>query len=568
MQDGLAQAVLASESGRLFADRARLVAPSFAITDRNALAVAQVCQRLDGIPLAIELAAARLNMLSAAQIAARLDHRFRLLIGGRRTAVRRQQTLEATVDWSYDLLSGPERALVRRLSVFAGGWPLEAAEAVAGDADSGGQDVLDLLGHLVTKSMVLVEEPSDEAEVVRYRFLQTIRQYAEQKLIDAGEADHGRTRHRDWYLNLAEQAVDGMVGANQKAWWQCLEREHDNLRAALAWSAADPDGTPQLLRLAGSLGAFWQARGYAREGIAWLELALARNGGPPTAARARALNWRGQLEIINGNAAAGRRFLERSIADARAVGDNRVLSVALRYLGFATGRSEERATARRLFEEAVAVSRAGGWQREIAWNLSLLGRTLALAGELEAAEELLQEGLAIGRLSGDSTAVVVAMEHLGLVYGRRGEFARARQILREAAALGQAVDVKYLAAGAHLMLGDLGMAEQDWDAAERDYRAALEAARLGATRGLMAPVGRRFAGLSQARGDHHRAVRLLSAFASITDPWDSAIYFDAVASEHEILATARKALGDNEFAGAAAAGKSLTLEQAVADALR
>ena len=155
-----------------------------------------------------------------------------------------------------------------------------------------------------------------------------------------------------------------------------------------------------------------------------------------------------------------------------------------------------------------------------------------------------------------------------MVYGRRGDFAQARQILREAAALGQALDVKYLAAGAHLMLGDLGMAEQDWDAAERDYRVALEAARLGATRGLMAPVGRRVAGLCQARGDHLRAVRLLSTFASITDPWDAAIYFDAVASEDEILATARKALGDNEFAGAAAAGKSLTLEQAVADALR
>src|SRR5439155_16676283 len=143
---------------------------------------------------------------------------------------------------------------------------------------------------LVTKSMVLVEEPADEAEVVRYRLLETIRQYAEQKLIETCEAEHVRTRHRDWYLNLAEQAVDGMVGANQKAWWQHLEREHDNLRAALAWSGADPAGAPDLLRLAGSLGACWQARGYAREGIAWLEMALVRNGGPPSAARPPARN--------------------------------------------------------------------------------------------------------------------------------------------------------------------------------------------------------------------------------------------------------------------------------------
>src|SRR6266852_5098656 len=163
--DIVEQAVLASESGRLFADRARLVVPTFAITARNARAVAQVCQRLDGIPLAIELAAARLTALSVEQIAVRLDQRFRLLIGGLRTAVRRQHTLEATIDWSYELLSEAERSLVRRLAVFAGGWSLEAAEAVVGDPeDPGDQDVLELLSHLVAKSMVVVEAPPDDAD--------------------------------------------------------------------------------------------------------------------------------------------------------------------------------------------------------------------------------------------------------------------------------------------------------------------------------------------------------------------------------------------------------------------
>jgi predicted ATPase len=176
----------------------------------NADAVAQVCHRLDGMPLSIELAAARLNMLSIDQIAARLDHSFRLLTGGNRTAVRRQQTLRATIDWSYQLLSERERSLVRKLAVFAGGWCLEAAEALGAEAAQPEEDVFELLGHMVAKSMVVVDEPRETSPtMVRYRFLETIRQYLEEKLVEAGEADLARTRHRDWYLNFAEQAMAG-----------------------------------------------------------------------------------------------------------------------------------------------------------------------------------------------------------------------------------------------------------------------------------------------------------------------------------------------------------------------
>ena len=219
----LVEQVLASESGQLFLDRARLVTASFGITAENAPAVAQICQRLDGIPLAIELAAARLSMLSVEQIAARLDQRFRLLTGGNRTAVRRQQTLQATIDWSYQLLLEEERRLVCRLAVFAGGWCLEAAEAVGAVSVvvRPQEDVFELLSRLVAKSMVLVEEPGDnKLGAVRYRFLETIRQYAEEKLVQAGEAAEAlRRRHRDWYLDLAEQAVDGMEGPIRSCGW-------------------------------------------------------------------------------------------------------------------------------------------------------------------------------------------------------------------------------------------------------------------------------------------------------------------------------------------------------------
>jgi predicted ATPase/transcriptional regulator with XRE-family HTH domain len=325
--------LVASEAVQLFVDRARLVVPSFAITEHNARAVAQVCQRLDGIPLAIELAAARLAMLSAEQIAARLDQRFRLLTGGSRTAMRRQQTLEAAIDWSYQLLSEDERTLLRRLAVFAGGWSLEAAEALGSDLVRPQADVFELLSRLVGKSMVLVESTDDEPSVMRYRFLETIRQYAEQKLVEAGEAEAARERHRDSSLLLAEQAMAGMESAEQKRWWAQLELERDNLRLALGWSAADPSRSEELVRLAGLLGRFWMVQGFAREGIGWLEVALAATDGTQSAARAQALNWLGVLETDNNHVGRARLLLEESIAQGRAVGDQRLLSLALRHLG-------------------------------------------------------------------------------------------------------------------------------------------------------------------------------------------------------------------------------------------
>jgi predicted ATPase/DNA-binding XRE family transcriptional regulator len=215
---GLVEEVGGSESGRLFLERARLVAPSFTITTQNAHAVAEVCHRLDGMPLSIELAAARLSMLSIEQIGAHLDQSFRLLTGGNRTAVRRQQTIRATIDWSYQLLSDRERNLVRRLAVFAGGWCLEAPEALGADAAQPEEDVFEVLSHLVAKSMVQVDTPPEtRPTAVRYRLLETIRQYAEEKLVEAGEANLVRARHRDWFMSFAERAMEEMGRSRSKA---------------------------------------------------------------------------------------------------------------------------------------------------------------------------------------------------------------------------------------------------------------------------------------------------------------------------------------------------------------
>jgi predicted ATPase/DNA-binding SARP family transcriptional activator len=285
------------EAARLFIERATFSRPTFTVTDRDAPIVAQVCHRLDGIPLAIELAAARVKVLSIDQIAHRLDNCFQLLTGGNRTALPRHQTLRATMDWSYGLLSETEQMLLRRLSVFAGGWTLSAAEAVCADtlppaphlrgelsSVNGGlrgvrvpgirpDEILDLLTQLVDKSLVLAEEQDKEA---RYRLLETVRQYGREKLIEAGEVEVVSKRHLDWYLSLAERSEPELRRPNQIVWFKRLEVERDNLRAALAWSL-ESEEVEAGLRLAGALRWFWFVRGCMSEGREWLEGMLSRS---------------------------------------------------------------------------------------------------------------------------------------------------------------------------------------------------------------------------------------------------------------------------------------------------
>jgi predicted ATPase len=250
------------ESARLFLERVVAVKPSFALTEQNAPSVAQICYRLDGIPLAIELAAARVNVLPVEEIANRLDDCFRLLSAGSRTAMPRHRTLHATMDWSHELLPEEEQILFRRLSVFAGGFTLDAAEAVCAGEDLERDAVLDLLSHLVDKSLVMAREESGEA---RYRLLETIRQYGREKLSESGEAELFRERHAGYYLALAEEAEPELSGDRQGEWLQRLEAEHDNFRAALGFSLEGGDARLGL-RLAGVLGGFWYKRGYLREG--------------------------------------------------------------------------------------------------------------------------------------------------------------------------------------------------------------------------------------------------------------------------------------------------------------
>jgi predicted ATPase len=587
-QEASVASLIQYEAVQLFLERARAVLPSFNLTEANAPGVARICRRLDGIPLAIELAAARIRGLTVDQLAERLDDRFRLLTGGSRVALRRQQTLRATVDWSHDLLSEQERVVFRRLATFAGGWTLEAAEAVCGGdgarsgvlgAGEGGSDpsqpstpdpapstppdVLNLLLQLVDKSLVLVGEGP---ETGRYRLLETIRRYAEEKLLEAGEAAAVRQRHRDSYLGLAEQALPELDGHDQKRWGDRLEEEHDNLRAAVAWSAANPADSPKLLRLAAALGRFWIDYGHNREGIAWLARAVAPREVTPSVERARALIWLGNAEWIEGNLERARLLLEEGITLARTVGDRQLLPRALRGLGWVLGFLGDWAAARPLAEEALAVSREVGYKREIAYALSSVAMARVGEGAPEGIEPLLVESLAVARESGDVNVTCGALFGLSWVSHRRGELSRARTLLDEALTLTRQADNRTEIYDALLWRGDLAAAEQDWAGAIDRYRQVLPLV-LDVARGLAPYALERYAAVCAAQGEYGRAARLLGA-ASIAPRYDfPVLLFYGSAVREEQVAAARLALGESEFSAAWAEGQAMTLEQAVAYAL-
>jgi predicted ATPase/class 3 adenylate cyclase/DNA-binding CsgD family transcriptional regulator len=416
------------EAVELFVDRARRVRPNFAVTDDTALAVAEICRRLDGVPLAIELAAARMRVLSPGEVAASLHDRFRVLVGGARTAVRRQQTLRASVDWSHALLTGPERMLFRRLAVFGGGFDLEAAEAVADGDGLHRHQILDQLTLLVDKSLVVAD---DTAGRMRYRLLETIRQYALEKLDESGEAATARGRHRDHYVALAAR-LDHAGQVDYASGIDAIEPDLDNLRAAFAWSCEDGD-IEAALRLASSLQPLWVARGREPEGVSWFDAALGRaahEGGVPDAVRARALADRALLGAWAG--AATFEGADEALAVARRLDDPELLARALCARGMLADYESD--AARALLDEATALARQTG-QR---WLLGeIFGfRTFPAAGDPREARALSEEGFAIATEIGDRSHA----RHLGawiayaqMVQGELGEsVARLRGVVDEA----------------------------------------------------------------------------------------------------------------------------------------
>jgi len=454
------------ESVRLFVDRAAANQPGFALTAANAPAVAQICARLDGIPLAIELAAARAKVLSVDEIAARLDDRFRLLTAGSRTAPSRHQTLRAALDWSYDLLADDERMLLRRLSVFAGGWTLPAAEAVCGGDGCEPSEILNVLTRLVDRSLVIVENL--EGRDTWYRLLETVRVYAREKLVAAGEDETVRRRHRDWYLQFAERAEHELQGPALESWLDRLEAEHDNIRAALDWCKTAEPNPEYGLRLGGAVAHFWEVRGYLTEGREWLESALTKGAEVLSTARVKALNGAGLLALIQGDFPRAVALGEESLNLSRKLGDKRGIASCLNILGLDACRLERYDRAARFGEESLELSREAGDRWGEAGARLTLGLVARGQGDFARAAALLEESVKQFRQLGDKWASTITLNNFGLVLREMGEYQRAQTVLEETLGLFRELGDRW---GIAFSLANLGIVA--WDRGEYDRAAKL-----------------------------------------------------------------------------------------------
>jgi predicted ATPase/class 3 adenylate cyclase/DNA-binding CsgD family transcriptional regulator len=464
---------LADEAIELFTDRARRVRPDFAVGDDNAAAVAEICRRLDGVPLAIELAAARVRALSLAEILEGLHDRFRLLTGGARTAMRRQQTLRASVDWSHALLTEPERVLLRRLAVFLGGFDLDAARAVAGDGDVERYQVLDLLTLLVDKSLVVAENSKGRT---RYRLLETVRQYALEKLAESGEADAIRSRHRDHYTGLAG-LLDAPAGPDYEQRIEQAETEIDNLRAAFGWSRENSD-IERALALASSLQPLWQARGRIREGLAWFDAALAdldaHHPGIAPAVRARALADRAMLAHWMG--AVSMDQAEQALAIAREVDDPALLARALIACAYIAAYTNNPEVVRGYFAEALGLARASDDRWRLSQMLAFQAGAAVAAGDPNAVRPPAEEGRDLAEAIGDRVDSRRCRWYLAAAQTFQGDLAGAAAQFGAVAAEAQAAHDGWLEVNSIAMHGAVLAFQGETGAARAMADAAVEAA--------------------------------------------------------------------------------------------
>ena len=574
-----AQSVSQSEAVALFADRAQSVQSSFTVTDGNASAVASVCSRLDGIPLAIELASARVRSLSVEQINTRLDQRFRLLTGGSRVALPRQQTLRALIDWSYDLLTEQEKALLCRLSVFAGGWTLEAAEAVCVGEAVEDWEVLDLLTALVDKSLVVYEE--GEGGEGRYRLLETVRQYAAERLEERGEAGSVQDNHLSWCVALAEEAEPFLAGLEQAIWLSRLEREHDNLRACLAWEqqvSGQLVGEPGL-RLMSVLWRFWLWRGYLSEGRRQLDRAVAQASrgqegqgdqerNEASAVWTKVFNGAGVMAYSQGDYATAQNLLEKCLAAFRQMNDQHGVAVSLNNLGLvALGRGDS-GKARTLYEEALSIRRQLGQQGGIAMALLNLGTVASHQGDHTRARDLYEESLVVQRLARDTHGIANALNNLGNAALNQGDYAAAQGFLEESRSIYQQLGNQYGIAASLANLGNTAYYQCDYLSAGNFYEKSLTIRRQLGDRAGIADCLDGLAGVAYEQRQPRWAAWLAGAATCLREKIGSARPLLDQQSTDEMLASAAEALGEEAFAAAWNAGRAMTPDEAVEYALK
>jgi predicted ATPase/DNA-binding CsgD family transcriptional regulator len=526
----------------LFLQRARAVDPGFALTPDNAAAVAEICCRLDGIPLAIELAAARVKALPVQDIAARLDHSLHLLTIGSRSAPSRHKSLQAALDWSLALLSGPERTLFTRLAVFRGGFSLAAAEAVCADDENGSadgsiilrrNDVLDLLANIIDKSLVVREHREDRGGRGRYRLLEVIRQFATDRLLESGVEGATRRRHLTYFLGLAEEAASELRGPRQVEWLNRLERDYDNLRAAGRWAQAEPGHEEEGMRLVAALMWFWRLRGHPGEARRWSDAALVNahcsDSGGRSPARAGALACAGFMAWYQGDLESAQSSFEESMVIYRELGAGGrwSLSLVLQGLGMVADVRHDKPAAHRFYAESLALRRELGDPWGLAQSLDDLGTRQLADGDLDAAHTSYVEALEIARQTGDRRLTATELSGLASLAAAQGDVARAVTLYAEALPLDAELYDRWGATGRLNALAEL--------AARADQEAAVATAPVlwGIVEGLLSALGAR-------RPSAERNLQ---------------------------MAAARSRLGDAAFEAAWSAGRGMTFQQAVACAL-
>ena len=562
------EALIESESARLFVERATAAQSKFSLTDENASSVAQICHRLDGIPLALESAAARVSVFSPEEIAARLGDRFKLLTGGSRTALPRQQTLRALIDWSYDLLPHEEQSLLRQLSVFAGGWTFEAAEAVCSDLD-----VLTLLTQLVNKSLVMVDEQENST---RYRLLETIRQYARDKLLEAGESVQVRNQHLGFFLNFAEKAETYMNGPQEMVWRNLLDIEYDNLRTALEWGMEND--VEKAMRMGGTLHLFWERHGYEVEGRRLITEVLARAKTlPPVEGeaahkrilyQAKALNALGFLGFGQGDNFGSLKALEDSASLLRQIGEKRMLAQALAYIGMARAFLGDREVAFATAEEAIALAREVGDKVTLGIALTNMAGVIAVTrGDLKRMRPYAEEGMQLLKETVSRWQTAMTVFGFALFTAMQGNYAEARSQFETCIPLFTELQDRHRLAMVRSELAHLERRQGHFAQAKPLYRETIQEWQKLGHRAAIAHQLESFAFIAKAQEETERAARLFGAAEILREQ----ISIPMMPTEHleydREVNDLRANMDQAAFAKAWAEGRAMTMEQAIAVAL-
>lgn len=547
---------------QLFIERAAAVLPSFTLTPENAGTVLQICRRLDGIPLATELAAARVNVLSVEQIAARLDDVYRLLTVGRRTALPRHKTLRATMDWSYSLLSEQERILFRRLSIFAGGFTLEAVEAICTGEGIAKDEILDALSRLVDKSLVVVEEREGER---RYRLLETIRQYSQERLWKAGEVARLQERHWTWYTGLVEQAGLDLLGPQQVAWFNRFEREHDNLRAALRYLLERGEAEIAARIGGGAFWHFWLYRGYLTEGRTILERILAQLS-ERTSTRAWVLLNTGLSARFQGDSTRATILLEEGLALSRTLSEPQLIAYFLYSLGelrYSRGDYEQATT---FYEECLPLLRELHDKVVLPLALSRWSETLLAQGEYEHSRALCEESLALAREMGSPDKIAGSLTDLAIVLLEQGNDEQVRALCEESLVIWQQLGHKAGCAHTLTIQGRLALQQDDMERATRCYQESLALRQETGEKEGVATALEGLAKVAVVRGHTRSAAHLFGAAEVLRQAMGNPLPRTERASYERAVASVRADLDETAFAQAWAEGQAMTLAQAMATA--